>query len=253
MPRTGLAILGVGDVVIDPTNLVQNTLTALRTLQTTLNQATQIANELTMITHQVKQLANEATMLTNQGTQIANQVKELTSLPTSILGDLMGSLQQYTDTLKNADGLTYQLSDLTTQFNRLYPTFGRPAVSSSTLVAQTAQWTQQVRSALQGAMQVQSVIEKLTAQRTQVGTALTASQAAVGNLQVSQASNQLLGVLAEQLASLQQIIAASGRAETSLMATEAASDDAARANAEHFMRGFTDWHPVGGQGLPAWR
>src|SRR6266849_5213689 len=81
-PRRGHAVFGVGDVVIDPTNLVQNTLTALRTLHTTINQATQIANEVRMITNQVQQLANEA--------------RNLAALPTSLLGDLQGQLRGYT-------------------------------------------------------------------------------------------------------------------------------------------------------------
>jgi P-type conjugative transfer protein TrbJ len=239
LPRWGYAVFGVGDIVFDPTNLVQNTLTAFRTLQATLNQARQIANEVTMIANQVTQLHNEA--------------RNLASSPVSLLGTLTGSLEQYTSTLRDAEGMTYHLGSLTTQFNTVYPTFGQPAVSSATLVSQATQWSQQVRAALQGAMQAQSIVGRLTQLQGRLQTAMGASQAATGNLQVSQATNQLLGLMAEQTASLQQIVAASGRAEASLIAAQAASDDAARANAKHFMQGFTDYTPGKGPGLPKLR
>lgn len=239
LPRRSAAVFGVGDVVIDPTNLIQNSFTALRTLHTTINQATQIANDVRMIANQVQQLANEA--------------RNLASLPTSLLGDLQGHLQGYTATLSQAQGLSFQLSSIAPQFEQLYATFGQPARTSAGLLQQASQWTQQLRHASAAAMQVQSVWERLSGQQTQLQTALTTSDTASGNLQVSQATNHLLGVIAEQNASLQQILAASSRAEAALIATQAAHDDAARANAAHFMEGFTTMTPVQGIGIPTFR
>ncbi len=50
------ALFGVGDIVLDPTNLVQNTLTAVRTLE--------------QINNQIRQLQNEAQMLIEPGAQL---------------------------------------------------------------------------------------------------------------------------------------------------------------------------------------
>src|SRR5713101_2957752 len=122
VPRWCHAVFGVGDVVIDPTNLMQNTLTALRTLQTTVNQATQIANEVQMIANQVQQLANEA--------------RNLASLPTSLLGDLQGQLRGYTTTLNQAQGLSFHVGSIAPQFEHLYATFGQPARTSAGLLQQ---------------------------------------------------------------------------------------------------------------------
>ena len=58
-------MFGVGDIVLDPTNLVQNTLTAVRTLE--------------QINNQIRQLQNEAQML-------INQARNLASLPSSVVG-----------------------------------------------------------------------------------------------------------------------------------------------------------------------
>ena len=238
-PRPGYALFGVGDIVFDPTNLIQNTLTAIRTLQSNLNEATQIANDIRMIANQVQQLANEAL--------------NLATLPLSLLQDLQAQLQGYAALLRQAQGLSFQLGSIAAQYEQLYGTVGQPARSSAALLQQASQWTQQLRQASATAMQVQSVWERLTGQQTRLQLALTASDTAQGNLQVSQATNQLLGVMAEQQASLQQILAASSRAEVSLLAMQAAQDEAARANAAHFMDGFTTMTPVQGIGIPPFR
>ena len=58
-------------VVVDPTNLVQNTLTAIRTLE--------------QINNQIQQLQNEAQML-------MNQARNLASLPSSVVNQLRANL-----------------------------------------------------------------------------------------------------------------------------------------------------------------
>jgi P-type conjugative transfer protein TrbJ len=238
-PRPGSALFGVGDIVFDPTNLLQNTLTAIRTLQSNINEATQIANEVRMIANQVQQLAYE--------------VQNLATLPLSLWHDLQAELRTYTSLLQQAQGLSFQLSQIPGQVAQLYRTAGRPATSSAALLQQATRWTAQLQQASATALQAQSVWERLTGQQTRLQQALSASETAHGNLQVSQATNQLLGVLAEQQGSLQQILAASSRAEASLLALQAAQDEAARANAAHFMDGFTTMTPVQGVGIPPFR
>src|SRR5262249_22196725 len=149
--------------------LIQNTLTALRTLQTTINQATQIANEVRIIANQVQQLANEA--------------RNLASLPTSLLGDLQAQLREYTTTLNQAQGLSFHVSTVTPQFEHLYEPAGHPVRTSAGLLQQASQWTQQLHHASAAAMQAQSVWERLTGQQARLQTALTASDNAGGNLQ----------------------------------------------------------------------
>ncbi len=47
-----------GDIVFDPTNLVQNTLTAIRTLEQINNQINQLQNEAQMLMNQARNLAS---------------------------------------------------------------------------------------------------------------------------------------------------------------------------------------------------
>src|SRR5437879_390831 len=87
-------------VVFDPSNFVQNSLTAARTLEE--------------INNQVRQLQNEAQML-------VNEARNLASLPSNVLGQLQSALAQTTRLLNQAQGLAYQVSQAQQQFNQLYP------------------------------------------------------------------------------------------------------------------------------------
>ncbi len=89
--QPGYSGFGVGDVVIDPTNLAQNILTAARTLE--------------MINNQITQLQNEAQMLINQGRNLAN-------LPHSSLARLRSIMQQTEDLLGEAQRVGYVVSEI---------------------------------------------------------------------------------------------------------------------------------------------
>ena len=65
--QSARAIFGVGDIVLDPSNLIQNIMTAARALE--------------QINNQIRSLQNEAQML-------MNEAKNLTSLDFSALNEL---------------------------------------------------------------------------------------------------------------------------------------------------------------------
>ena len=50
------ALFGVGDIVLDPSNLAQNMLTAARTLEQINNQVQQLQNEANMLVNQARNL-----------------------------------------------------------------------------------------------------------------------------------------------------------------------------------------------------
>ena len=86
--------------VIDPTNLVQNTLTAIRTLQ--------------QIDNQVRQLQNEAQML-------INQARNLDRLDYNTVNRLRSTLATIERLMAEAQGLAYRVENLDQEFARLYP------------------------------------------------------------------------------------------------------------------------------------
>src|SRR5215470_10432582 len=123
--------------VIDAANVVQSTLTALNTLRTTTNQATQIA-------HQVQSLANQA--------------RHLQALPTTIVGDLTGTIQQYTSLLQQTQGLSYELQTIQGQFARIYPQHGMSLSAYLQSLPSTAQTTY---AALNDAVRTQAALDRL--------------------------------------------------------------------------------------------
>mgnify|MGYP001987603505 CR=1 FL=1 len=87
-------------VVVDPTNLVQNTLTAIRTLE--------------QINNQIAQLQNEAQML-------MNQARNLAKLDFNIVNRLRSTLATTERLIAEARGLAYDVQSMDATFARLYP------------------------------------------------------------------------------------------------------------------------------------
>ncbi|MEN1769656.1 P-type conjugative transfer protein TrbJ, partial [Pseudomonas aeruginosa] len=81
--------------VIDPTNLVPNTLIAIRTLE--------------QINNQVEQLQNESQML-------INQARNLASLDFNVVNRLRASLARSEQLIAEAQGLAYDVQNLDREF-----------------------------------------------------------------------------------------------------------------------------------------
>jgi P-type conjugative transfer protein TrbJ len=87
-------------VVVDPTNLVQNTLTAVRTLE---------------------QINNQIQQLQNQAQSLMNQARNLASLPFNVTSQLRTNLATTQQLITQAQGLAFQVQSMDQQFARLYP------------------------------------------------------------------------------------------------------------------------------------
>ena len=77
-------LFGIGDIVLDLTNLMQNTMTAARTLE--------------QINNKIKQLQNEAQML-------INQARNLASLRFNVVNRLRSNLETTKQLIAQAQGL----------------------------------------------------------------------------------------------------------------------------------------------------
>ncbi len=172
-------------VVIDPANLVQNILTAARALQ--------------QINNQIQQLQNEAQMLTNQA-------KNLTSLPFSALNQLQSALSATNQLLQQAQGLSLNLTQMETQFAQLYPAAYTAATPANQMVLDASQHWQNALEALRTATEVQSQsVQNFASDEQTLSALVNRSQSAVGALQATQATNQLLALRARQAIQAQQL------------------------------------------------
>ncbi|MEM9763466.1 MAG: P-type conjugative transfer protein TrbJ, partial [Pseudomonadota bacterium] len=157
--------------VFDPANYSQNLLTAARSLQ--------------QINQQVQQLANEAQML-------VNQAQNLTRLPTTIAADLQRSLGEVDALIRDAGGLAYDIADIEREYRRLFPEEYAAATSTVRIVQDAQEAWELAREGFEHSLKIQA--EVVGQIRTDTGTLdrlVAESQSAVGNLQATQAGNQL--------------------------------------------------------------
>ncbi|WP_042921637.1 P-type conjugative transfer protein TrbJ [Stutzerimonas kunmingensis] len=206
--------------VIDPTNLVQNTLTAVRTLQMTNNQISQLHNETQML---------------------LNQARNLAALDFEVVNRLRHSIAQSNRLLAQADGLAYQIARLDEAFSRVYPAQYAASTTGSQMAAESIERWSHARDGVHTALRMQAQLTHDLDSDEAVLTDLVAqSQSAVGALQATQATNQLLALQAKQVIQAQQLSIAQNRAASIDQARQVAAEQKAREQRLRFMgKGMT--------------
>jgi type IV secretion system protein TrbJ len=217
----GYALFGVGDVAVvyDPNNYAQAVLQYAEALKGTINDGIMIANQ--------------AKALENQLTSLLNEAKNLKSNPLQLVGQIQGLWDAYNTILGNAQGIAFNLQTSQQRFEQSYPALSTPGMQAVT--AQSAKMLESLREASTTAIQAQSVYERLCAQMTAAKQALTAAQASQGALQIAQAQAQLAGLQTEQLATLAEMTAATGRVQTEWTAKQAKEEQDGRVFTQRFM------------------
>ena len=129
VPRAD-ALLGVGDVVIDPTNLVQNIVTATNTLE--------------QINNQITQLQHEAQML-------VNQAEDLKRLDYGSIEHLKRLLERIDTLMREADEISYEVEESERRYEEAFPE-SYEDVSNEEITAQAKdQWLSELVTESQSA------------------------------------------------------------------------------------------------------
>ena len=171
--------------VIDPANLVQNTLTAARTLQE--------------VNNQLKQLTNEATML-------INDARNLATLPFNIVWQLKQTLALTNQLIAQAQGIGFQLSQTNAQFSRFYPPSYASGVTGLSMAADSYQrWLHSLQSLYTTVIMQSQAAQNLASDEYSLAALVSESQGAIGIVQAAQATNQLLALHARQSIQEQQL------------------------------------------------
>jgi type IV secretion system protein TrbJ len=209
--------------VVDVKNLTETTLQAARLLQ--------------QINNQIQALQNQATMLQNMG-------RNLTSLNFSSLSGITNDLQQISNLMNEAQGISFDVQSVNAAFGQQYPqTYGAGTQMPQLLADAQTRW-QNARSAFQQTMLVQSQIARtVQADSGQITNLVNASQGAVGSLQAQQAANQLLALSIKQQLQVQTLMAAQGRAEALKDANEAEAEIEGQAAFQTFLGSSNAYTP----------
>lgn len=210
-------------VVVDPTNLVQNIMTA--------------ANTLKQIDNQVLQLANEAQML-------ENEAKNLQSLSLNDLSRLQAALASTRALLAQVQGISFQLSETQATFARLYPSsYGAGSTRAQLSADVLTRWSDS-HGALGTALNVQAqAAQNFSSDEGVLADLIGQSQSAAGALQALQATNQLLALQARQTIQGQQLLITQGRTDGLEQGRALEADARARELRRRFMTGSTSYTP----------
>lgn len=210
-------------VVVDPTNLVQNILTA--------------ANSIKEVANQVQQLANEAQMLENEG-------KNLESLRFNTLPGLLAALNTTQRLLNQTQGIALQLSPTQSVYSRAYPLSYGSTVSRALLDADALErWTDS-HGALGTTLAVQAqAAQNFPSDQNALSDLVGQSQAAVGALQATQVTNQILALQIRLLMQGQQLKITQDRATALEQARAVETDPRAIQLRQRFMSTTTRYTP----------
>lgn len=201
--------------VFDASNYAQNLLQAARALQ--------------QINNQIQQLQNEATILQNMG-------KNLTSLNTSQLGSMISALTQISSLMNQGSGIAFNVNATDTAWNKSFPANYPLGTSSATFSTNAQTRWQQAMAAFQQALQIQAqIVQAVQSDSGTLTSLVSSSQSAVGNLQVSQTTNQLLALSTKQQMQIQNLMAAQYRAMALDEARNAESEEAAQSEFTTFI------------------
>ena len=211
--------------VADAANLVQSTMTALKTAQTVVNTLQQI--EL-------------------MKSQIQNQLQTLKGLdPTSING-LMDVLNQSQLTFSmiedDVGAIGYTVGDVNRDFSRALSPRTRPdgrTSSTPTSTATTTAGTARSPASTLAASRAQASIALLDGNNRAVLEILSTSKEATGEVRQLQLVNQQLAVIHAELASLVQNLATIGRVTSDMAAAAAGENMLGRERSRRRLDGYT--------------
>jgi P-type conjugative transfer protein TrbJ len=187
-------------VVFDPTNYVKSTLTELHTLQSTINQATQIANQL-------KQLAYE--------------VQNAKNIPSGVWGQIQRDLSDLGQIAKVGQSISYADGALSAEFARMYPGYAVPIDYTRAYT----QWGNNALGGIQGALASAGLQSSQFASEDAVFAQLqTLSDGSVGHMQAVQVGNMIAIQQVQQLQKLRQLQMAQLQGEFGYLATQQQND-----------------------------
>ncbi len=189
----------VAAIVYDPTNHIQNVLTAARALE----------------------------QIRVQTEQLTAQIRSLAQSPYDHMAQIGDAMRALNELNSQARGLASTVRGLDRQFEDLYPSNLTARTAMQRLEAASRRIEMSRQTAQDLARTAASVESSRAGRTSRMAGAMAASRAAEGETGAIQSSVQALGVLSEQLENLQTMMAAQSR----LAAQEAAARAAERQQA----------------------
>src|SRR5438094_1832733 len=214
---------GYAAIVLDPTNLIQNTISALKAIES-------VINEVQMIANQVKQIENLV-----QNTRAYSGVWDREAFP---------SLVRLGQIIEQEEAIAYAMAGMDRVFRDKYPGY-RPITDWA---AAYDQWTRTTLDTLRGTLgAVRFHADDFADEQRRVQTLTALSDSAEGRMQAIQAGNMLAAEQIQQLAKLRQLMMAQINAQNVYMANQTNRDAQRVATQQEWIKNGNREAPV----LPA--
>src|SRR5262249_17805951 len=181
-PLIAIAVLVVGVtpahaqlVVVDPTNLVQNTISALKMIESVINEATMIANQLD---------------------QIRVLIQNTTSFPEGIWDrEALPRLLRLGQIIEQEQALAYTLSNVDSLFRERFPGYR----SATDWTREYERWTRTTLDTLRGILNaVRLHGEDFASEQARIAALTALSDSAVGRMQAVQTGNMIAAEQVQQ-------------------------------------------------------
>ncbi len=164
-----------------------------------------LAQSITQVAHLVEQLRNQVRQI-DQATAMLRQN------PLQLSSELSQSIEQARSLFADVEGIAFEANSLGEDIRALYPNTWEE-FNLGAVLSQSDAWMRESRQGLERAMRAEAhATAAIGDTRSRIDRALQSSSAAEGQPGAIQASNQLLGVQAGQLAEIQALLVAQGRA-----------------------------------------
>lgn len=205
-------------VVSDPTNLVQNTATALA---------------------QVDEVVNQIIEIRNQIQQIEMMAKDLERLSVRDWQSLRSSYYRLDASYRRAKYISMRWGQIASQYDAHYEAFDPEVHDGEDYQHKREKWAQQTDDAVRTAMVSHGVVDAYGDRSASLDRLVEASNASQGTLAALQAGNQISAMILRQLMELSELIVADSRARLSHIKEQQMAGAASRKQGDHsLMRGY---------------
>lgn len=213
-----------GGIVYDPTNYYQNFQTAV---------------------HNYSQLIRQAQQLRNEANMLINQAKHLSKLDINSVNDLNRILGEIAYLNSQAENVAYDVNRTRQLLKENYPETYEGMSQDELIVQAEAQFQMSERAHSEAMVMQSKMVESLQEDRVLLSQLMNKSHGSVGELQATQSTNQLMGLLVKQSMQAQQMQITQARADSLDAARRMALEKEARARLKLFM-GSADEAYTGG-------
>lgn len=164
-----------------------------------------LAQSIMQVTHMVEQIRNQVR-------QIEQATAMLRQNPLQLSPEISRSIGEARALFDSVQGIAFEANQLGQELRTLYPDTWED-YDLERVLGQSDLWMRESRASLQRAMEAEArAAERIQQTRGRIDRAMQSSSNAEGQTGAIQASNQLLGIQASQLAEIHALLIAQGRA-----------------------------------------